>query len=553
MGKDVEKIKKLLSQGYQISEYAISANKIMGTKDQFEQTFSISIARGDVKQEIISKEDDDIFEFMLHFIKIKDQFDNYHFVYVDDYKKYRSIDQDNLPPSFVDKHEIWIGSRKFDQGIFLMSLMHPKSGKDICEFFIDYEKNPILNDIDLKDAVKVIEKESKKNVFGGYVDHSSRSHNSQFFACEGGTKYFSHTKTAFTSSNISSFELADFIARCAGQTIKFDDSIKPKLDVRDFVLIMPIGNLALQENITIANTTIYHKLDSVEDHLIRIQDFAYQDLDWNGNNLRIRTKISADNYFDAIMKGYQKISTVIDCIAFRSDFSYPNYKQNKQIHDVLFSCYRHFSRIKVHPKIFCKQIGSNGHIIFNLKTITENKLVFDYGAKDFFNLVNALFEKLLLKDKNTLNQNERSVLSSCHWLRLGIFADDRIERLIYLYNSLEFAISGISPTKQFSASDLELIREKIQGLSLSDTQLNKIKIRINDLNSSSLLEKLEFSCKEYDISVEDGEWELIRSIRTKRNDIIHGKKDVMVTQEELEKLRTIIEKILLEKMNKIYS
>ena len=545
MGKDVEKIKKFLSQGYQISEQSYSFNKVEGTKNQFTHIFTISLAKGNSKEKIISQ-DDDIFDFMLHFVKIKDQFDNYHFVYMDDYQKYKDIDHTKLPPSFVDKHEIWIGPRKFEKGVFIMALTQPQTSpeKQLCEFFINFKKNPSLKDVDFKDGVKIVEKETKKSVFFGYIDHSSHSHDSQFFVCEGGTKFLAHTKISI-AANIPVWEMMNFVTKSAGLQPKFPEPVQSVFTNRDFVVIMPIENLTLQENISIADTTIYYKLDSTEDHLIRKQETAYKDSDWNGNNLRIRTKVSANSFFEAVMKGQHKISAIIDCIAFRSDFSYPYYKINNISNNVLFSCYRYFSRIKTYPKIFCKQIGNNSHLLCNLKTITANKLVFDYGSKEFFNPVNELFENILSKDTTLLDETERSILSSSHWLRLGIFSDDLIERLIYLYNSLEFAVSGISTPKIFSSSEIESIKQKIQEISFSEERYTKIKNKINDLNNLSLFEKLEWYSQENNISIHDAEWTLIQLTRRKRNGVIHGKKDIIVNKIELEKLQTLIEKILL--------
>jgi hypothetical protein len=71
------------------------------------------------------------------------------------------------------------------------------------------------------------------------------------------------------------------------------------------------------------------------------------------------------------------------------------------------------------------------------------------------------------------------------------------------------------------------------------------------LNDSSLFEKLEYYCKENNISIHEEEWKLIHSARTKRNEIIHGKKDIIVKQNELEKIQTLIEKILLQRLNEI--
>ena len=93
------------------------------------------------------------------------------------------------------------------------------------------------------------------------------------------------------------------------------------------------------------------------------------------------------------------------------------------------------------------------------------------------------FENLLEKDPDSLTQSERAILSSCHWLRLGIFSEDPIEQLIYLYNSLEFAVSGISIPKKFSSGELEKVKQTVENLELSEDQIMNIKNNIITLRN----------------------------------------------------------------------
>ena len=489
---------------------------------------------------------------MLHFVKMKDQYDHYHFIYVDDYEKYGNTESDKLPLSYVNKHIIEIGSRRFENNLRITDLvsLNPPKSHGLCKFFIDTEKNPGIFDVDFKDGVRIYDKNSMKIVFHGFIDHSEHVHNSQFFVCLGSDKFLSHTKVSIETHGMHAIETMYFLARAAGKNVNLDEPTSSQIfSQREFVIIMPIGNLALQESVTIANTTIYHKLDSYEDFMIRKSSMIQHDSNWDGNNLRIRTKVSADNFFDAVMEGYRKISTIIDCLAFRSDFSFPKYESNGNDSDVQFSLYRFFSRIKIFPKIFCRQIGAESHLFFDLQTITENRLVFDYQATRFFDVVKNLFEPILSKDLKNMDQNEHSILLSLHWLRLGIFSNEFIEKIMFLYNALEFSMSTTTSNKKFSKDELKDIQTKINELILSEDQKKRIDNKISELNSSSLFEKVEQYCHDNSISVTEEEWKNIRSTRKKRNDIIHGKKDVKVNLDEIEKLQTLIEKIILKRVN----
>ena len=54
-----------------------------------------------------------------------------------------------------------------------------------------------------------------------------------------------------------------------------------------------------------------------------------------------------------------------------------------------------------------------------------------------------------------------------------------------------------------------------------------------------------------DIRFSNEEHKILKITRNKRNNLIHGLKDIKVEERDLTKMRTIIEKILIAKINKI--
>ena len=68
------------------------------------------------------------------------------------------------------------------------------------------------------------------------------------------------------------------------------------------------------------------------------------------------------------------------------------------------------------------------------------------------------------------------------------------------------------------------------------------------LNDTPLMSRIKNILNSLSIEITDEEYNLLKSARNKRRDIIHGLKDEEVSEKELNKLRTIIEKILLAKI-----
>jgi hypothetical protein len=64
------------------------------------------------------------------------------------------------------------------------------------------------------------------------------------------------------------------------------------------------------------------------------------------------------------------------------------------------------------------------------------------------------------------------------------------------------------------------------------------------LNNPSLLNQLKRLTESEDIDLSEEEWENIRKSRDKRNDIIHGRGNVVFADDEAIKLSFIVSKII---------
>ena len=157
-----------------------------------------------------------------------------------------------------------------------------------------------------------------------------------------------------------------------------------------------------------------------------------------------------------------------------------------------------------------------------------------------------MFDHLMTKDDNT--QEEKNLLYALHWLRMAIQSKDNKDKLLDLWTEMEFLMAKKKIKNLFSNFEIERINNLIESQQdLKPKQKEVLSNKLKMLNDPPLMEKIERTLIDHRTSLTEEENVLLRMTRTKRNNLIHGREDVEVGDKELNKLRSIIELILLSK------
>ncbi|NQE52622.1 hypothetical protein C5S29_03435 [ANME-1 cluster archaeon GoMg3.2] len=125
--------------------------------------------------------------------------------------------------------------------------------------------------------------------------------------------------------------------------------------------------------------------------------------------------------------------------------------------------------------------------------------------------------------------------------------------MIDLWTAFEFLISDVKSATLFTPNDKSKLIKIISETDFNDKQKNAINSKIDMLNDSPLMEKFDSLRDVLGIDFSDAELNNLKNTRNKRNGLIHGRKDVLIEDNELNKMRTIIEKILIEKIKSLDS
>lgn len=193
---------------------------------------------------------------------------------------------------------------------------------------------------------------------------------------------------------------------------------------------------------------------------------------------------------------------------------------------------------------------------------TENKKA-PYSAE-----INSVFEHLL-NDNNFLEnyfysestKEKEDLLQSISWLNISYIKSDKNERIISLYNSIEFLVTGINGEKletelEYSYGDeYKKFADSLEQL-CNNIDSVKLKSRIEGImnnalrGNSSLESKLRELINTLNISFEDYEWKLFKKLKNNRHKLIHNKKNNdKITHQELNELYHIISKVIIYKIN----
>src|SRR3989344_294177 len=550
MDSNVKLMKELLEDGYKITIHQINMQRVDNINVM---TDTVTLEKGKDKKTIVSTNSAEFFDYITHFKQIKDKYGNIEFTYINNLELYNKNFKGSQGDVFLrDQHSIKVSGREFKEGIITMHLnpSGPKNREGRAMFRINLEKNPELREIDLKDEIFVYEPPSNELKFKGLVKEFFISDGEAYLISQDITLRLSHQKISAEFNKMKPEDCMSLMVSTAGLTFCPDKSIKFNTSEREFIIIVPVKNLIINDSFKIAEMEFYQIFNTLDDSLIRKSETGRREEVWNGNYPRAKIKVKAKTFYEAILKGYMKISKAIDVIALRTDLSFPNIKISDKITNIPFDYFKYCTRVKVPTWVYCREFESEGYTFFNMEWLTENILALELHPDKYFESVNNLFQKILTQE--SLNQEESNILQVIRWLRRAIQIGDNKDKLIDLWTAVEFLLSGTSSEVLFSDDEKESLITYISSLNnLNGKQKNALYSKFNMLNDSPLMKKFNTLINNLGISFSDEELNTLKTTRSKRNDLIHGKRDINVKEDELNKIRTIIEKILIAKIQKI--
>lgn len=504
MAKSIDKLKDLFEKGYKI----IDIKESPGKKTVILERLSKKITVSDSSPEFLN--------YILRFRKVKNKYNNTHYAYsynplISDDTEFNEEEFAHIEGNYIVK----LSGRYFNEGISISLLKTPlhekKKGntKKIIIFDINLENNPDFLNCDLKDEVELFRKEDNKLIFRGVIKES--------FADSGNVRlvtqdyYLKLNSFVIQRAESKSLSLIDQLSILISPVDKLKLGIVESdynTAYRDFIIIVPVKNLILNETLKIGKVEFYQEFSTLDDSFIRNSDIGRDTQDWNGNYPRAKTIVTANQFLPALQEGYSKISTAIDLIALRNDLSFPRLEIYGNYEFFNFDYYKFLSKVNIPSWVYCRERYTNSFIILNQDFLRENVLALESRANEYFKIINKLFSNLL--NKNTFSQSDKNLLQVLRWLRRAIQNGDKKDKLLDLWTAMEFLISGTKVSPLFCDTEIESIKLLLKSnLTLTTEQQNALLNKINMLNEAPLRAKIEVLEIELKVNFSPEEKELL--------------------------------------------
>lgn len=551
MDENVERIRKLLESGYKIIhiEWKLDQIKAPGVMEH-----KVTLKKGESRELVESSGSEEFFKYIIHFKQAKDKYDNSEFIYVRDLARYNEIVKSAQNHTVLqDHHKLKISGREFAQGITTMSLNPPGPANKVgtAQIWVDLDRNPDFVKVDFKDEIEVRDR-TNTIVLKGHVRNYQSSEKTGFLSIQDLSIRMESEKVTAEFNKMNSFDAARLVAESGGFPFVLHGATS-NTSTRPFNVIMPIQNLIIDQSFRIGNVEFYQDFNSLDDALIRKSTFGRSNPLWNGNLPRARTQVMARQFFEAITTGYDAICRAIDVVSFRVDWTFPSVEAGDKRQNLMFSYYKYLSRVKGTTLIYCREVDTQANTFFNIESIIDNILSFEIDPQEYFADANDLCDSILKKDKDGVTKDEGRVLQVLHCLRKSIQEGNKRDKFLDLWVAFEFLTSGTSIPKLFQQSEITALIKMADDLKVTDEQKRALHFRLKQLNEPSQMAIFKHLVKTLGVDFTDAELKLLTTARKKRTEIIHGKKDPEIKDEELNKMRTILGKVLIQKISVLKS
>lgn len=264
-------------------------------------TTTVILVKGAVREKIVSVNEADFFDYIMHFKKVEDRFGNFVFVFTENLEEYEKR-MKRLPDytPVRDVYYVKVGERLLDKDITMTLLQKPGPGVRLARahFFVKTSSNPEFQKLDLKDQVTIYAKATDELVYKGYVNHLVHGKDTAYFECEIGPRSLRVEKINAEFIDFRAFDTLYFVTKMSGLTLKPPPEVKINLSPRDFVVIAPIRDLIIKDTFKFSDVDFYPVFNSKDDHIIRKSNMARREADWGSNFPRARIVVKAPSHFD---------------------------------------------------------------------------------------------------------------------------------------------------------------------------------------------------------------------------------------------------------------
>ena len=251
-----------------------------------------------------------------------------------------------------------------------------------------------------------------------------------------------------------------------------------------------------------------------------------------------------------MIKAEEAAKRAVDWLQFRTDITLPCIEHEGQKIMLSYNMSKAFSKCFLIPHSLAIDSISKGAIFNTLNVQSGHSLVFHHSPQDVFDPLVPIVDKL--QHLNTqFGEKVQPLYETLGWLMQSFEIESLIDNLLQLWIAFEFVCTNEKVAKLVSDTTIGNSVLAVQGLGLPKAEEDVLIQGLMRINDTPLMVKWQKLLRRLDVSLSVTEQKLVRSLRTERNKLIHGKKSCKLTIEDLEKFRSILERIFIKKASSL--
>ena len=450
-----------------------------------------------------------------------------------------------------------IGSQELTNGLLTMLRIGGQRVEDALLLALDVKATPNLPKVDLNDDVRLSIDIGKgmEAVFGGKVNEARYSGEDRFaISCRSHGLTLEDTMIPGLVMRIfGGAEQMYYILRGSGwQPEKLlIDGLNETNKTRFCLILTPITNIKADKPFGIGDVTFAKLEEEHKNALNSLNPEANENFPrLDEDKIWAKTYVPAPHFYEAQVAGIDKIDMALDLLSdVRSDSKPFHFSDGAHI-PVSWKRSDRFSHVTREPWVYIQDLATKECILASTGyVINIRKLEMTPSLLSRLEKGTGKLQILFQKSWDELNAREKSLVYALHWLHRAREEGTNVDKLIYLWNAIEFISAPTKKQRLFHKEEIKTIRKLTHDSIASDDPKKALKAERLDelvamLNKPSLLTQLKRLTESEGIDLSEEEWEHIRKARDKRNDVIHGRSNVVFDDAEASKLSFIVGKII---------
>jgi hypothetical protein len=402
-------------------------------------------------------------------------------------------------------------------------------------------------------------KSTPSRIFSGVIVETCLIGNDKVvLECEGGERHLKERTMSYGFHNFPAQEMAFYIIRRVPELhVGNIEGLNLNKKQRNFKVILPILNLEVPLTMSFMNVQIHATDPSSEDETTISTQFsrlADANSVWGRSKARAEVLVEATYFDEAAIAGRKLATNALDWLLYVLRLSVLGIKYNAIKTVLPWNRDHSYGAISAAEEAYVRDVSEPRMkaCLYDFEISVGKPLV--KLSKDDLTAYSPL--KYLFETAHSKNTDEsRRFWSTLHWLRRARESIDDRDKLLDLWIALEFLVSGETGQRLFP-SDMseplaELLRDKAIELGCKDPEATRKRFK-DAISQPTLRERFDalVANASLPMGITRTEAEVVwETLRKARNDLEHGRKDVVISSEDLDVMDQMLSRMIWVTVN----